>query len=386
MTGTIKSGFKLTRTLPMTVKNPNPSNGGIRPALSILIGSCLLALIFTGWHPSRADADDKCVPVKTARVESHDLKLKVRGIGTLEAIQQIMIRPEVNGVIESVHFEEGRPVNKGDLLFAIDDAKIKDQLTAKQAGLAEARANLENAESVYNRRQRLFQRDLGTEEARDEARARYKALSSRVDRLKAEIAGVKETLADTRIKAPFGGVIGERYVDAGEWVNAGTQLAPLVQTGRLKIAFTVPEKYLEQVKTGQRINVHSPIVPEKEFTGTVTFVSPLIRENTRSLMIKAHIDNPEQRLAPGGFAVVDLILDVLEDRSVVPEEALIPTRTGYMVFVVQNRVARGRDIEIGLRSPGIVEIAKGVSLGETVIQSGHISVKEGDPVCEKDQK
>ncbi|MFW5901546.1 MAG: efflux RND transporter periplasmic adaptor subunit, partial [Thermodesulfobacteriota bacterium] len=228
--------------------------------------------------------------------------------------------------------------------------------------------------------------DLGTEAARDEAEARFKGLSAQVERLKAEIAGTRESLADTRIKAPFDGLIGERHVDAGEWVKAGTALAPLVQVERLKIAFTVPEKYAGRVAPGQTVEVHSAAASEKMVTGSVYFASPIIRQDTRTLLVKAYVNNPEATFLPGGFASVDLVLQVMKDRPVIPEEALIPTRTGYMVFVVdQSRRARGRSVEVGLRHPGIVEITKGVKPGDTVIQAGHISVKEGDRVCERDK-
>lgn len=343
---------------------------------------CMAALIFVTFLPATAKTADKdCVPVKSTTVETMDLERKVRGIGTLEAIQRVMIRPEVSGSLEAAHFQEGSRVEKGELLFSMDDDKIQDQLQAQQAALEEARANLENAELVYNRRERLYKQDLGTEEARDEARARYKALLASVDRIKAEIEGIKETLSDTRIKAPFGGIIGERGVDPGEWVDVGTPLAPLVETDRLKIAFTIAERHLGQAKPGQTIKLRAPAFPDQVLTGEVYFVSPLIREDTRSLMVKAYVENPDLMLAPGGFAAVDLIVETFKQRPVIPEEALVPTRTGYLVYVIENDQAIGRDVEIGLRQPGIAEIKKGLKPNETIIQSGHISVSEGDTVC-----
>ena len=357
-----------------------------RPSWLWLI-CCLLGLAFlAGPAPQQAFAQDSCVPVQTAAVETRDLKETVRGIGTLEAIQEVMIRPEINGLLEAVHVEEGSRVKKGERLFSIDDNKIREQLRAKKAALEEARANLKNARLVYNRRERLYKQDLGTEAARDEAEARFKALSAQVERLKAEIAGTRESLADTRIKAPFDGLIGERHVDAGEWVKAGAALAPLVQVERLKIAFTVPEKYAGRVAPGQTVEVQAAAASKKMVTGSVYFASPIIRQDTRTLLVKAYINNPEAVFLPGGFASVDLVLEVMKDRPVIPEEALIPTRTGYMVFVVdQSRRARGQSVEVGLRHPGIVEITQGVKPGDTVIQAGHISVKEGDRVCERDK-
>ncbi len=385
MTEHINSWLKTANFFFMESKAPR----GERPILwslpkitIITIFFCLAAVLIIGRpFTSAKAAANNCIPVETVKVQKMDLERTVQGIGTLEAIQQVTIRPEVNGVIESVHFQEGSRVKKGDLLFSMDDNKIIDQLQARQAALEEARANLENAELIYNRRQRLYKQKLGSEEARDEARAKYKALSATVDRIEAEIEGIKETLADTKIKAPFAGIIGERYMDPGEWVDAGTQLAPLVETDRLKIAFTIPEKYLGQAKTGQTIKLRTPAFPDREFIGSVYFVSPLIREDTRSLMVKAYVDNPNLMLSPGGFAAVELIVDILKQKPVVPEEALVPTRTGYMIYTIKDGKALGRDVKIGLRHPGTVEIRKGVTFGETIIKSGHIAVSEGDTVC-----
>jgi membrane fusion protein (multidrug efflux system) len=385
MTATTKSAGK-TANPPVPCRYPPKP---VRPFLSqpiacLIRGWLLILCIFAASAPAAGAAEGGCIPVETTQVAARDLQVTVRGIGTLEAIQQVMIRPEVHGVIESVHFEEGSPVEQGELLFRIEDDKIQDELEARQAALDEAKAGLENAESVYRRRQRLFKQELGTEEARDEARARFKSLKARVKRLQAEIEGVRETLSDTRVTAPFDGIIGERQVDPGEWVDVGTPLAPLVQIERLKIAFTVPEKFLGRVKTQQPIKVRASATPEQEFTGRVYFVSPMIREDTRSVLVKAYIENPEKRLSPGGFAAVDLILDVLKDRPVIPEEALVPTRTGYMVFLVEEGAASGRNVRVGLRQPGIVEIKEGLKPGQTVIQSGHIAVQDGARVCDKE--
>ena len=376
--------FKKTIWWALEAACGNREAGGHKIATTLF--ACITALIVITWMPAVATSAEKdCVPIKTATVRSMDLERKVRGIGTLEAIQQIMIRPEVNATVEAVHFEEGSRVEKGELLFSMDDDKIKDRLQGQQAALEEAKANLENAKLVYDRRLRLYKQDLGTEESRDEARARYKALLARVDRLQAEIEGIEETLSDTRIKAPFDGFIGERFVDPGEWVDVGTQLAPLVETDRLKIVFTIPERYLGQARPGQTIRLTAPAFPDKAFTGEVYFVSPIIRQDTRSLMVKAYVENPNLMLAPGGFASVDLIVNILKQRPVIPEEALVPTRTGYMVYIVESDKAVGRDVDIGLRQPGLVEIKKGVKPGDTIIQSGHIAVSEGDRVCEKDR-
>ncbi|MFP3979916.1 MAG: efflux RND transporter periplasmic adaptor subunit [Desulfobacterales bacterium] len=335
-------------------------------------------------NPQAEKKDDdsgSCVNVDRTRVQTADLKEIIPAIGSIEAFQTVTIHPETSGIIESVHFEEGQKVEKGDLLFSIDDAKIQAQLEARQAALEEAEANRENALLIYQRRERLYEQDVGSQEARDEARTRYQALTAQVKRLKAEIENIKETLADTRVRAPSDGFTGERRVDQGQLVNTDIQLTSIVQTERLEIAFTVPERYSGRVQVGQEIRVSTTAYPDKTFSGTVYFVDPQIAQATRSLRIRARMDNPDNILRPGGFVTVELITGVRENVLTIAEEALIPTRTGYMVFTIEDLRAKGREVEIGLRKPGTVEITGGLEKGETIVQAGHISLHEGAEVC-----
>ncbi|MCF8027555.1 MAG: efflux RND transporter periplasmic adaptor subunit [Desulfobacteraceae bacterium] len=322
-----------------------------------------------------------CVKVDRARVKTADLEEIIGGIGSIEAFQSVQVYPEVSGIIETVEFEEGARVEKGQLLFTIDDAKIRAELNARQAALEETRANLENARLVFQRRQRLYKQKLGTEEARDEARTRYQALSAQVKRIQAEIENIRETLKDTRIRAPFDGFAGAHHVDAGQLVDTETQLTSVVQADRLKIRFTVPERHMGRVRVGQQIRISVPAYPEEKFPGTIYFIDPQLDPGTRSLRIQAQADNPEDLLRPGGFASVELIAGTREGVLTIPEEALIPTRSGYMVFIIENGRARGREVKIGLRRPGIVEITSGLEEGETIVRAGHISLYEGAQVC-----
>ena len=315
-------------------------------------------------------------------MKTTDLEETIAGIGTLEARQKATLKPEIAGVIEQVHFEEGSQVRKGQLLFSIEDDTYQAQLRAKEAALAQARAELANQKRVYDRRERLFAQNQISEEVKDEAETRLETANATVNRLLAEIDQIKETLEDTRIRAPIDGIAGELLVDAGNWVDAGTPLAPIVQSKELDIAFTLPEKFTGSVQTGQQARVRVPAYPDRAFQGRVFFVSPQIAVSSRTLLVKARLQNQEGMLRPGGFASVELQVGIRSNIKVIPEQALIPTRTGYMVFVVQDGRAHGREVEIGLRKPGTVEIKKGLEKDQTIIRSGHINVHEGARVCQ----
>lgn len=343
--------------------------------------SCLLGLMFL-IQVSPAAAQQECIPVDLTEVRTTDLEETIAGIGTLEARQKVTLKPEIAGIIEQVHFEEGSQVRKNQLLVSIEDDTYQAQLRAKEAALSRTRAELANQERIYERRKRLFAQNQISEEVKDEAETRLETARANVNRLLAEIDQIEQTLEDTRIRAPFDGIAGELMVDAGNWVDAGTSLAPIVQSKELDIAFTLPEKFTGSVQTGQQATVRVPAYPDMDFKGRVFFVSPQIAVSSRTLLVKARLQNQEQMLRPGGFASVELRVGTRSNIKVIPEEALIPTRTGYMVFVVQDDRAHGREVEIGLRKPGTVEIKKGLEKGQTIIRSGHINVHEGAQVCQ----
>jgi membrane fusion protein (multidrug efflux system) len=190
-------------------------------------------------------------------------------------------------------------------------------------------------------------------------RLEFKTAQAQVDRLRAEISEIKETLKDTRIKSPLGGTAGERQVDAGDYVESGEHLVTIVQTRRLKLSFAVPERFMGRVGPDQIVHIETPAFPGRQFSGKVYFVAPRIQTATRDLPGKAYIDNPDGCLRPGGFATVELKVGRRENAQVVPEEALVPIRKGYGVFRVEDSTARWRRVKIGLRQPASAEIPEG---------------------------
>ncbi len=332
-------------------------------------------------QPALAADDKDCIPVDLTQVRTTDLEETIEGIGTLEAKQQAVIKPELAGIIEQVHFEEGSPAQRNQLLFSLEDDTYQAQLRAKKAALAQAQAELANQRRVYKRRQRLFAQNQISEEVKDEAETKLETAKATVNRLQAEMDQIQETLEDTRIRAPFAGQMGELLVDSGNWVDAGTALASIIQSREMDIAFTLPEKFIGRVRTGQQARIQVPAYPERSFQAQVFFVSPRIQADSRTLLVKANIENRDGALKPGGFASVQLQVGKRENVLVIPEEALVPTRTGYMVFAVKDKRAHGREVVIGLRKPGTVEIKDGLEKGQTIIRSGHINVHEGAKVC-----
>lgn len=368
-----------------------------RRALLFPAGRCLLCILLLicisySVVPSSPQAketsaketsEDKseCIPVKTNQVMKKNMPKIVRGVGGLEADQKAVIKPEVAGIIETIFFAEGAVVKAGEKLIQIEDTKLRQQMRASEAALKEARSTLTNARRTFRRQRELFRQDLTSKDARDQAKTALETAAARVDRLTAELEVIKEKLEDACITAPFTGRVDERKVDAGNWVKVGTPLTTLVKIDRLQIAFSLPERYLADIEPGQAVAVVTAARPEETFTGEIFFISHQVTEITRSFRVKAGLNNSQGMLKPGGYASVKVTVDIHRDTPAIPEEALIPTRTGYKVFVVKNNIARLREVTPGLRQPGLVEITKGLRPGETIVQSGHINLHDGSRVC-----
>lgn len=330
---------------------------------------------------SDAALEEPPVRVQAAEVVRQTLSETVRGIGTLRAINTVEIRPEISATVTRIPFEEGGRVAAGDLLFQLDTSKLDRELTSTQAALAAARARLENAERELARIDRLFRQQVATEDTRDRAATDLEASQAEVDRLESEVSLARERLEDASIRAPFDGRISEALVDAGDYVQAGERLATLYQTDILEIEFTLPERHAGRIRTGQNVTLMVSSHPDRTFTATTTFVSPSVSDRTRDFLVKARLDNPDALLKPGTFATALLTVSRRENALVVPEESLVATSEGYIVFVVgEDGRAERRRVEIGLRNPGRAEVVEGLEAGERVVRTGHLRVADGSPL------
>lgn len=285
--------------------------------------------------------------------------------GSIEANEQVEIRSEVSGIIRQIAFEEGSQVNKGQLLLKIDDAELRAQLAQ-----AETRKNL--AAENERRAQLLLQKEAISKEEYDIARAELQSTQAQVQLISAQ-------LAKTSIRAPFAGKIGLRSVSAGGYITPQTVVANLVNANPVKITFSIPEKYANQVKANTALNF-TVAGSNKKHTATVYAIEPGIEAATRTLQLRAKADNKEGSLLPGSFASIELPLTVINDAILIPTEAVIPIQNGKKVFVSENGKAKEVVVETSTRTEKNVLITSGLSTGDTVITTGIMTMKAGTPV------
>ncbi len=260
---------------------------------------CLLASL------KRRTAKSAAVPVEAAKVTAAPLSEQVTAIGTLLSDEAVTVSSEIPGRLKEIHFQEGQPVEKGAPLFTLDDSVYRAQLD-------DAEAKLKLAEQTNKRTSTLFSNKYATAQSADEA-----ASNLAVSTAATELARVQ--LEKTRIVAPFSGIVGLRHVSVGEYITAGQALVNLEAIDPVKADFRVPEKFLPAIRVGQTIRIKVDAFPDATFEGKVYAIDPRLDVAGRSLLVRALVPNHDQRLRPGLFARVTVLLQLKEDALTVPE-------------------------------------------------------------------
>ena len=312
--------------------------------------------------PATPAAASSKVKVEVAPVNRIRLERAIAAVGTLRSHDSVMLRPEISGRIAEINFTEGGKVSKGQVLVKLDDSVPK-------ARLQQARANLQLAGSQHRRSVQLTKQGFVSAQARDEA-------ASNLAVQQAAVALAEAELEKTTIEAPFDGLVGLRTVSVGDYVGPGTDLVPIEAIDPLNVDFRIPEQFLSTVSVGSRLLVSFDALSGVEREGTVGAISPLVDVGGRSLLLRAHIPNPDNLLRPGLFARVKLELAETQG-LVVPETALSPSGDAQYVYRVENGVVQRVMVQIGQRSGPQVEIVNGLNEGDQVIVSGLQKVRDG---------
>jgi membrane fusion protein (multidrug efflux system) len=317
--------------------------------------------------PAAGGGSGDVVRVEAQPVRSQALADDVTAVGSLVSNESVVLRPEVAGRVAAIHFREGAPVRKDEILVELDSA-------VQRAELQQARANLTLAESNHRRTADLFARKFVSQSSLDTAR-------SQLEVARAAVALAEAHLARMQIRAPFDGVVGIRNVSPGDFVQDGDDLVNLADIATLKADFRLPELYLDRIRPGQALDLTSDVLPGETFAATVYAIDPLVDAQGRAVALRARLDNPGGRLRPGMFVRVRLILAERPDVLVVPETALVPA-PGDVQFVYRVADDRAERVEVrtGMRRSAMVEIVAGLAAGELVVTAGQLKLRDGAPV------
>lgn len=315
-----------------------------------------------------SENEERVWTVEVMQVEPGPLRDVATFTGELDAEFSVVIKSEIEGVVEEVLFEEGQNVEKGQLLIRLRDA-------TQQAALREAIA-LESLEAQEHRRaMKLRKQNAVSQAKKDEEVAQLEVARARSARARVE-------LERTEIRAPFDGVVGFRLVSPGDFVNDEHPLVGIDAIDRLQLSFALSDRALGLVKPGMKIEARVAPYPGEHFPGEVFVVSPTLDSSTRRVVVKAWVPNADHRLRPGLFSDLDLEVARRESAIVLPESVVVFDHHGPFVWRVtdEDRVERV-PIETGLRTGGKVEVTMGLRDGDTVVSAGTHKVSEGSKIA-----
>ena len=309
-----------------------------------------------------AGGAESLLPVDVVVMQYSSVTDRIFSSGTVEANERIDLRAEVTGIVEAIYLTEGSRVQEGDLLLKINDSELQAQKSR-----AEYRYNL--AAQQEERQRRLLEKGGVSQED-------YDATLNQVNVFRSEMQLIDAQLEKTEIRAPFSGRIGLKYVSKGQFIGPDQPIASLQELDRVKIDFSVPERYAGRVQTGDLMRFEVQGI-DSTFVGEVYAIEPRINTDTRTLSLRAISDNPEFLLYPGAFANIELVLEEIEEALMVPTISLIPGLNSQKVYVAVDGMVEERIVKTGIRTSEKVQILEGLNPGDQVLTTGLLQARPG---------
>ena len=328
----------------------------------------LLMALAAGCTRSESNAkpennQNKAIPVSVVRVEPAPMKDILLLPGETEAWQDVRVAADAAGRVEWIGPKEGHSVKEGELIAKMDVAALK-------AALDRAEAALHLAEDLYERRRKLFERNIINQEELDK---------SQTERTLAR-ANFRQTQIEYErgfLKSPLTGLVNHLFVDEGEFVDKGKPFADLVNVDKIKINVSVPELDVRYLKVGQKTAVRVDAFPDREMEGVVDFVAYKADPATKTFTVRVLVDNPRHDIRPGMIARVAFLRRVIPDALSAPIFALVDKGGERIVFVAKDGIAHARTVSIGVIEGDKIQITQGLKPGDHLIVVGHKDVEEG---------
>lgn len=335
----------------------------------LLIGVLALMgfLAYINWPQPEAEQQRRsgATPVVTQTVTMQPFAVVIEALGTAQANESVEITAQQAEIVTAVLFDDGDQVEQGKSLVELNSRAEQARVNELEINLAEARRQLIRIEDLAKER-------AASQQLLDEQQARVDALVAQLDVAKAE-------LNELQVVAPFSGKLGIRQVSVGSLVRPGDVITTLDDIRRVKVDFNISEAHLARVAKGQTVSATSVAYPGQMFTGEVSSIDARLDPVTRSIQVRAIIDNAKGDLRPGMLLQITVQRQMLET-LVIPEKALIPNQDKQFVFVINDGKAESREVFVGERRPGVAQIIGGLSAGEQIVTEGTLRLRDGASV------
>ena len=348
--------------------------GGLALALLFLIGTKKLSF------EAMADAGKLMRPipesVATFITERQSWVDSVQAIGSIEPDKGVRLDAEVAGVVSAINFKNGQDVDAGTVLVQLD-------VTVESALLNSNKATAHLAELELVRAKRLRGTDSIAQSQLDRAQADF-------DKATAEMKNLEAIIERKTIRTPFSGRVGIRQINLGQYLSMGAPIVTLQSYDQVFVNFTLPQKAIARVAAGMKITLHSDVYPGQTFEGSVTAISPQIDPVTRTVKLQGTLENEDERLRPGLFVKVTVILPNKNDVLVVPATSIVYAPYGNSIFKVttatdevsglETTIVKQSFIRTGKRTGDFVSILEGLQEGDEIVSAGAFKLNNGMPI------
>jgi multidrug efflux system membrane fusion protein len=364
----------------------------VRRVVGAAVAVALVAAAVVWWHRTGADVPQAAaqgpapgIPVTAGTVAIADVPVFLHGIGTVQAYNSVAIKSRVDGQIVSVAFKEGQDVKEGDLLFQIDPRGYQAALEQAQAAKQKDEANLVGAQADLDRYEKLLTPGWQTRQSYDQQKAQVAQLQAGIKGDVAQIDTAKINLGYTDIRSPIDGRLGARLVDKGNIVHANdnTALVMITELKPIFVSFTLPQETLDDVHENNKqtplvVRAYSGDGKKQLSEGKLTLIDNMIDQATGTIHLKARFDNDDERLWPGEFVSLRVILSTRRGVATVPQQTVQQGPNGHYAYVIKpdNTVER-RSVEVASIQDGVAVIAKGLAANERVVVDGQFRLTEG---------
>lgn len=356
--------------------------------LSLVVATCALLAACPG---SKAPAPTAtAVPVLAATVEQKNVPVQLQAIGTVEAYSTVAVKTQITGELTGVYFQEGKDVRKGDLLFTLDKRPFEAELKKQEANLEHDIALAKLAHLDVERYDTLLKGGVISQQQYDQAQANTDQLDAAVKADHAAVENARVQLLYCSIYSPINGRTGTLLIHQGNMIKANDTpfLVNINQVEPIRIAFTVPEQYLPEIKrfsVAGKLPVQAAIQGESHpAVGTLSFIDNTVDPATGTIKLKGEFPNTDRRLWPGQFVNITLVLRTQSDAVVVPTQAVQSGQQGQFVFVINpNMTVEARPVTVNRTSSGQAIIDAGLVAGERVVTDGQLRLVPGAKVSIK---
>tara|TARA_B100001559_G_scaffold276034_1_gene246800 strand:- start:281 stop:1420 length:1140 start_codon:yes stop_codon:yes gene_type:complete len=314
----------------------------------------------------RQSNNKKKTNVRLKEIKPETLKIQTTYVGSLLPSQRVLMRSQIDGVIENINFEEGDEITKEKRLIDISTKEL--QLKLK---IAIADSNL--AEINIKRDEKLASSNLISSSQLDQTRTRAESA-----RLNKELARI--SLKKSLISSPLDGTVKTKHVKVGEFVRKGDKLVEILDLSRVIVKVNIPELEILEIKIGQKVEIALYIMEEIIFSGEVKNIGLEADSNNRTFPVEIHVSNSERMLRPGMLARSTFTKSIDDEQIVIPRHTILEKERGRVVYVFDKGKVFQRDIQVGLSQKDQVQVIKGLKKGELIVVEGHNKLSDGEEV------